>query len=130
MDMAVVGCNWIEVPRGKYSLRTRSPSACLTSRCQMELDVSFEDFVSHPAEGDWSKMAPFRILSLDIECAGRKGMCMTDCRLSVTDYVTDAGLGSLLSFFVLLSNLSLPPNSAVVASAGTEHGTIRNVPKI
>ena len=43
------------------------------SRCQMEVDVSWEDFVSHPAEGEWSKVAPFRILSYDIECAGRKG---------------------------------------------------------
>ena len=28
--------------------------------------------VSHAAEGEWARMAPFRILSLDIECAGRK----------------------------------------------------------
>ena len=28
--------------------------------------------VSHVAEGEWARMAPFRILSLDIECAGRK----------------------------------------------------------
>lgn len=25
-------------------------------------------------EGEWSKVAPFRILSFDIECAGRKGV--------------------------------------------------------
>ena len=44
------------------------------SRCQIELDVSWEDFVSHAPEGDWSTIAPFRILSFDIECAGRKGI--------------------------------------------------------
>lgn len=44
------------------------------SRCQIELDVSWEDFVSHAPEGDWSAIAPFRILSFDIECAGRKGI--------------------------------------------------------
>uniref|UniRef100_A0A0E0R531 DNA polymerase n=1 Tax=Oryza rufipogon TaxID=4529 RepID=A0A0E0R531_ORYRU len=50
IDCNIVGGNWIEVPAGKYS-----------------------DLVSHAAEGEHSKMAPFRILSFDIECAGRKG---------------------------------------------------------
>lgn len=35
--------------------------------------VSFTDLISHAPEGEFSKMAPFRILSFDIECAGRKG---------------------------------------------------------
>ena len=30
--------------------------------------------ISHPAEGVWIKIAPLRILSFDIECAGRKGV--------------------------------------------------------
>ena len=81
VDTDVVGCNWIEIPAGKYSMRRRQGSAsgpgtsnlALQSRCQLEVDVSWEDFISHPAEGEWSKVAPFRILSFDIECAGRKG---------------------------------------------------------
>ena len=28
--------------------------------------------VSHPPEGEWAHVAPLRILSFDIECAGRK----------------------------------------------------------
>ena len=44
------------------------------TRSQIELDVSWEDFISHEPEGDWSTIAPFRILSFDIECAGRKGI--------------------------------------------------------
>uniref|UniRef100_R7WF67 DNA polymerase n=1 Tax=Aegilops tauschii TaxID=37682 RepID=R7WF67_AEGTA len=50
IDCNIVGGNWIELPAGKYS-----------------------DLVSHAPEGEYSKMAPFRILSFDIECAGRKG---------------------------------------------------------
>ena len=73
-DMNVVGCNWIEIPSGKYSLRFSGGQLPRISRCQIEIDVSFEDFVSHPAEGDWQKIAPLRILSFDIECAGRKGI--------------------------------------------------------
>lgn len=29
--------------------------------------------MAHEAAGEWSKMAPFRVLSVDIECLGRKG---------------------------------------------------------
>ncbi len=30
--------------------------------------------ISHSTNGEWAKIAPFRILSFDIECAGRKGI--------------------------------------------------------
>ena len=80
VDSGVVGCNWIEVPAGKYRLRDKENSSAndpkrppLKSACQIELDVNWEDFISHSPEGEWSKVAPFRILSFDIECAGRKG---------------------------------------------------------
>jgi DNA polymerase delta subunit 1 len=76
-DTHVVGCNWIELPKGKYKTRaenTLGPDFEPKSRCQIELDVSWEDFVSHAPEGDWADVAPFRILSYDIECAGRKGI--------------------------------------------------------
>ncbi|CAA9999145.1 unnamed protein product, partial [Nesidiocoris tenuis] len=43
-----------------------------------EVDEDFEvcvgELISHEPEGDWAKVAPFRILSFDIECAGRKGV--------------------------------------------------------
>lgn len=75
VDTGVVGCNWIEIPAGKYKVRDKENSGSkLMSRCQIELDVGWEDIVSHSPEGEWSKVAPFRILSFDIECAGRKGV--------------------------------------------------------
>ena len=81
IDTKVVGCNWIECPGSKYRLRRPSfttdpnPSKLTpVSYCQIELDVSWEDFISHAPEGEWQKIAPFRILSFDIECAGRKGI--------------------------------------------------------
>lgn len=36
--------------------------------------MAFCDFISHAAEGEYAKLAPLRILSFDIECAGRKGV--------------------------------------------------------
>lgn len=44
------------------------------SKCQIELDISWDKIISHPADGQWQKIAPLRILSFDIECKGRKGV--------------------------------------------------------
>ena len=38
------------------------------------MDVRFGDLVSHAPEGDYMGIAPLRILSFDIECAGRPGI--------------------------------------------------------
>lgn len=35
---------------------------------------SYKELISHAPEGDWLNIAPLRILSFDIECAGRKGI--------------------------------------------------------
>lgn len=67
IDCNIVGGNWIEVPCGKYK------TAKSSSYCQLEFNCLYSDLISHAPEGDFSKMAPFRILSFDIECAGRKG---------------------------------------------------------
>ncbi|EPQ56433.1 hypothetical protein GLOTRDRAFT_120926 [Gloeophyllum trabeum ATCC 11539] len=71
IDTKVVGMNWIEVPAGKYQLLTGDQKR---SNCQIELKVRYDQFISHAPEGQWSKLAPLRILSFDIECAGRKGI--------------------------------------------------------
>ena len=76
VDCHIVGCNWIELPAGKYRMKSpndpdkeRQPK----SRCQIEVDVSWEDLISHAADGQWLRFAPLRVLSFDIECAGRRG---------------------------------------------------------
>ncbi|EPS73778.1 hypothetical protein M569_00978, partial [Genlisea aurea] len=69
IDCNIVGGNWIEVPQGRYKKTFRN-----LSYCQLEFDCLFSDLISHAPEGQYSKMAPFRILSFDIECAGRKGL--------------------------------------------------------
>lgn len=80
VDTGVVGCNWIELPAGKYKMRSPSvegssqSEAKPVSHCQIEVDIAYDEFISHAPEGEWSKVAPVRILSFDIECAGRKGV--------------------------------------------------------
>ncbi|KAF4610971.1 hypothetical protein D9613_006736 [Agrocybe pediades] len=71
IDTKVVGMNWIEVPAGKYKIIAPAQKR---STCQLEINVRYDAFISHAPEGDWSKIAPLRILSFDIECAGRKGI--------------------------------------------------------
>ncbi|TPX31708.1 DNA-directed DNA polymerase [Synchytrium microbalum] len=68
IDQAVLGANWIELPAGTYTIRDKK-----SCHCQLEVDILFDKFISHAPEGDWSHVAPLRILSFDIECAGRKG---------------------------------------------------------
>uniref|UniRef100_A0A3P8TGI9 DNA polymerase n=1 Tax=Amphiprion percula TaxID=161767 RepID=A0A3P8TGI9_AMPPE len=70
VDSDVVGCCWIELPKDKYRLREEKN----VSLCQYEVDVGWTDLISHPAEGKWQRIAPLRVLSFDIECAGRKGI--------------------------------------------------------
>lgn len=70
VDKDLPGGSWIEIPKGKYSIREKHKSR---SRCQIEVDVFFQHVRSFPCEGEWSKIAPIRILSFDIECAGRRG---------------------------------------------------------
>jgi DNA polymerase delta subunit 1 len=77
VDCDVVGCNWIELPAGKYRVRPRignNGNPGMTSRCQIEVDIAWDQFVSHGPEDDWLKLAPMVTLSFDIECAGRKGV--------------------------------------------------------
>ena len=69
VDGGVVGGNWLELPAGGYKIRESQKQ----SMCQYEIDVVYDKVISHPPEGQYSKLAPFRILSVDIECAGRKG---------------------------------------------------------
>ena len=63
--------SWVEAPAGKYRLL---PFRDRQSNCQIEAAIHYRDLIAHPSEGEWAKMAPLRILSFDIECAGRKGV--------------------------------------------------------
>lgn len=71
VDTKISGMSWIEVPAGVYTMLGKDE---LTSTCQIEAKVHFRDLIAHSVEGEYSKMAPLRVLSFDIECAGRKGI--------------------------------------------------------
>lgn len=71
IDCNITGMSWITLPKEKYKMV--DPQLKI-SRCQIECSIDYKDLISHPSEGEWLKMSPLRILSFDIECAGRKGI--------------------------------------------------------
>lgn len=71
IDTHISGMSWVEAPAGKYRIINNRDRH---SNCQIEARIHFKDLIAHAPEGEWAKMAPLRILSFDIECAGRKGI--------------------------------------------------------
>ena len=60
----------------------------------LKLVGSWDRFISHTPEGQWQKIAPLRILSFDIECAGRKGIfpeAQIDPVIQIASMVTRQG---------------------------------------
>ena len=65
IDTSIVGMSWIELPPDSYTIDTQD-----SSRCQYEVTVSYDRIISHTPEGQYSTIAPLRILSFDIESTG------------------------------------------------------------
>ncbi|KAK2781223.1 DNA-directed DNA polymerase delta [Onygenales sp. PD_12] len=71
IDTGISGMSWVEAPPNTYRVL---PMHERQSNCQIEASIHYRDLIAHPNDGEWAKMAPLRILSFDIECAGRKGV--------------------------------------------------------
>ena len=71
IDTKIAGMSWVSVNASKYHV---IPGRDRQSHCQIEAYCHFRDIIAHEIDGEWSKMAPLRVLSFDIECAGRKGV--------------------------------------------------------
>ena len=71
IDNEIGGMTWIRIEKGQW--RVRHPRAKETT-CQIELDVdNYNHVACLPCEGEYSRLAPLRILSFDIECAADAG---------------------------------------------------------
>ncbi|EED91181.1 DNA polymerase, partial [Thalassiosira pseudonana CCMP1335] len=71
IDRDITGASWLSLPKGTYRLRQTENEK--GTHCQIEADICFNEIIPRKPEGEWSKVAPLRILSFDIECQGRKG---------------------------------------------------------
>ncbi|KAK4179846.1 putative DNA polymerase delta catalytic subunit [Triangularia setosa] len=90
VDCSIAGMSWVEAPAATYDLIQMNKQ----SNCQFEAVISYRDLIAHKPTGEWSKMAPLRILSFDIECAGRKGIfpeAQHDSVIQIANIVTKYG---------------------------------------
>ncbi|KAK6520528.1 DNA polymerase delta catalytic subunit [Arthrobotrys conoides] len=74
VDTKMSGMSWVEVKKDRYTYVPPGFNSGRLGSSQIEVFCHYRDLITHQAEGEWSKMAPLRILSFDIECAGRKGI--------------------------------------------------------
>jgi DNA polymerase delta subunit 1 len=89
IDNGIVGMSWITLKAGDYKIRKKQ-----ISNSQLEIEVSFSKVISHPPEGKYSKIAPIRILSMDIECAAKNGRfpkADLDPIIQIANYCTEFG---------------------------------------
>lgn len=71
VDSNLTGVNYVQVPATYYSTVNQN---FRVTNCQFEFVCNYKNLTSHNPIGSWSSIAPIRILSFDIECAGRKGI--------------------------------------------------------
>ena len=68
IDKNIVGMSWLKIPSKKYNIRQNK-----ISHCQIECWCNVDDIEPLSTSGDYSKIAPLRILSIDIECSSEGG---------------------------------------------------------
>jgi len=101
IDRNITGVNWLECPPKKYTIRPKSE--CI-SNCQLEIDIHYEDLISHEPENEWSTIAPLRILSFDIECSGRPGIfpdAKEDSVIQIANVVTIQGILYIIVYHII-----------------------------
>ena len=71
IDNEFGGMSWVRIGAGNWTIRHPSLKQ---SNCQIEFDVmNYNHVEGLSCEGDYSKIAPLRILSFDIECSADAG---------------------------------------------------------
>lgn len=114
--------SWVEAPPDKYRML---PINERQSNCQLEATIHYRDLIAHSNDGEWAKMAPLRVLSFDIECAGRKGIfpeASHDPVIQIANVVTRYGDSKpfIRNVFVL-DTCSLIVNTQVLEFDKEEH---------
>ncbi|CAH8570693.1 DNA polymerase delta catalytic subunit, variant 2 [Schistosoma haematobium] len=106
-------------------------STLLTSqtRCQIEFDIAWDALIVHSPEGQWSNIAPLRVLSFDIECASRKGVFPVpdkDPVIQIANMVTNYGETTPFIRNVFTLNTCAPIVGSQVICHQTEEELLAN----
>ncbi|MCQ2816626.1 MAG: hypothetical protein MJ252_05085 [archaeon] len=92
LDRDIVGMSWVTIDKQKLKyIRTESYKV---STCQIEAWTNVEDVKPLSHLGEYSKIAPIRILSIDIECAAEGGHFPTaekDPVIQISNICTEFG---------------------------------------
>ncbi|GJQ12626.1 hypothetical protein GpartN1_g4417.t1 [Galdieria partita] len=118
IETNMYGCSWVELPSKNCQLPERQ-----TSYMQFEVDIHYNDMICHSPHGEWLKAAPIRILSFDIECAGRPGVFPEpehDQVIQIANYLTEAGKSEPIARTVLTLGSCAPIAGAKVHSFDSE----------
>lgn len=95
IDISTAGGSWVEAPGRAYAVRGAENTKLTT--CQLEVDIDARHIIAHESAGRWLKMAPLRVLSYDIECAGRRGFFPTPDQDSVIQIASVVALSENLN---------------------------------
>eukprot|EP00301_Raphidiophrys_heterophryoidea_P014617 c23049_g1_i1.p1 GENE.c23049_g1_i1~~c23049_g1_i1.p1 ORF type:complete len:1142 (+),score=357.53 c23049_g1_i1:43-3426(+) len=123
VDCQIMGASWLTLPAGTYKMKTQK-----ATRCQIEVDIGFQHVLAHKPEGEWQKLPPLRILSFDIECAGRKGVfpdASVDPVIQIATLLTIQGQQKPLVRTVLTLKECAPIAGAHVMSFDKEEDLLR-----
>jgi DNA polymerase delta subunit 1 len=122
VDYSIVGCSWVELAGGSWrqrpwKLNTGFEMDKLTTT-QLEYDVHYDSVVAHAPEGEYMDVAPLRVLSFDIECAGRPGIFPepeVDLVIQIANVVTLQGCTEPLikNVFTLNTCASIPGTKVI-----------------
>lgn len=94
-----------------------------TSTCQYECDIVYNSIISHECQGEFQHIAPFRVLSYDIECYSEKGtFCKPekDAVIQIANYVTEYGSEDSIIKTVFVLNTCKPIAGAQVVECSNE----------
>ena len=97
IDCGIGGASWVGLPKGKY-LETHPEKR--EANTTLEYSISYENLVAYAVDDEqWAHLAPLRILSFDIECAGRPGRFpdpKQDPVIQISNYIQVHGEEGLL----------------------------------
>lgn len=120
VDNNIGGGYWLELPKNTYSMRESNQK---TSTCQYECDVVFNSLISHEPQGEYSHIAPFRVLSYDIECYAEKGTFCTpekDAVIQIANIISEYGKEEAVIKNVFVLHSCKPIAGAQVIECETE----------
>ena len=118
VDYNISGMNWLEIPAGKFTDRKANG----ISNCDIEVQCDINNVISHHSDGEYSKLAPLKIFSFDIECSGRKGIFpepQHDAVIQIACVLSNQGSTDTFKCVFTLKGCS-PISGATVHSFSTE----------